>query len=389
MGSNKRLPISLLSWQSFILISYPSADILTKKLRMAKDFAFFMPNVLHVEKREDKGAAAMDGQLLARIANTIQNSSLHGWLVIDRNFKIVLINDAFCQLWHMNRDDLLGQSLLDVFYNGQKQDDDNNYYGPLIETMDTGREFRLSEACLSNPHDKAFIWYLTSTFLLRGTNDEPEYAVGIYVPINRFKIIEEKLDSINLSIIRAFCKAIGIRDTYTKQHSEHVAALMVELAEYMRLPREGITIAYLAGIVHDVGKLGVPEQVLNKPGCLTDSEYESVKRHAIKGADILSDIDGFSLIASIVRHHHERFDGRGYPEGLRGESIPIYSRMLAVCDAYDAMTSARCYRKPYNIRQALDEIRRCAGTQFDPEISDAFIRFMEQSSKTKAAVNNA
>ncbi|MPM86794.1 hypothetical protein SDC9_133886 [bioreactor metagenome] len=321
----------------------------------------------------------MDGQLFTRIAKAVQSSSLHGWLVIDRDFNIVFVNDTFCKLWHRDRDQLINKSLLDALYNGKKTDEDNNYHGPLIETMDTGREFPLLEACISNPYDKSYVWYLASTFVLRDSEDEPEYAVGVYVPIDKFKVIEAKLDVINLSIIKAFCKAIGIRDTYTKQHSEHVAALMVELAEFMKMARDGVTIAYLAGIVHDVGKIGVPERILNKPGSLNDNEYESVKRHAIKGADILSDIDGFEVIASIVRHHHERFDGLGYPAGLAGDAIPVYSRMLSVCDAYDAMTSARCYRKPYTVRQALDEIRRCAGTQFDPEISNAFIEFMEQS----------
>ncbi|MGI6093000.1 MAG: HD domain-containing phosphohydrolase [Negativicutes bacterium] len=321
----------------------------------------------------------MDGQLFTRIAQAVQSSSLHGWLVIDRSFKIVFVNDTFCKLWQIDHDKLINKSLLEVLYNGEKKAEDDTYHGPLIETMDTGREFPLLEACLINPFDKSYIWYLASTFLLRDSNDEPQYAVGVYVPIDKFKVIEAKLDVINLSIIKAFCKAIGIRDSYTKQHSEHVAALMVELAEFLQLPRDGVTIAYLAGIVHDVGKIGVPERILNKPGSLTDNEYESVKRHAIKGADILSDIDGFEDIASIVRHHHERYDGLGYPLGLAGDAIPVYSRMLSVCDAYDAMTSARCYRAPYSVRQALDEIKRCSGTQFDPEISKAFIKFMEQS----------
>lgn len=334
----------------------------------------------------------MDAQLFTRIADTVQNSSPHGWLVIDRDFKIVFVNNSFCELWHIDRSELLGQSLVDVFYGGKKQDDNNSYYGPLIETMDTGKAFPLVEACLANPYDNSFVWYLSSTFLLRDNNEDPEYAVGIYVGINKFKVIEKKLDAINMNIIRAFCKAIGIRDAYTKQHSEHVAALMVELAEYMKLPSEDVTISYLAGIVHDIGKIGVSEQILNKAGALTDNEYESVKRHSVKGADILSDIDGFDLISNIVRHHHERYDGRGYPSGLKSDEIPIYSRMMAICDAYDAMTSERCYRRPYTASQALDEIRRCAGTQFDPEISAVFIEYMEQSGRLsvdEAALLNA
>lgn len=363
------------------------SDNIGKYRFIAKEFDYICRMYIMCQNFDYRGAAAMDEQLFTRIAQAVQSSSLHGWLVIDRNFRIVFVNDTFCRLWHIDQDRLINKSLLNVLYNGKKVDEDNNYHGPLIETMDTGCEFPLLEACLTNPHDNSYIWYLASTFLLRDSEDEPEYAVGVYVPIDKFKVIEAKLDVINLSIIKAFCKAIGIRDTYTKQHSEHVAALMVELAEFMKLPRDGVTIAYLAGIVHDVGKIGVPERILNKPGALTDTEFESVKRHAIKGADILSDIDGFEVIASIVRHHHERFDGLGYPIGLAGDDIPVYSRMLSVCDAYDAMTSARCYREPYSVRQALDEIKRCSGTQFDPEICKIFIRFMEQS-RIKEKSNN-
>lgn len=321
----------------------------------------------------------MNGRLLQRIAAAVQAGLLHGWLVIDRDFRIICVNDAFCNLWGKSQADLVGQSVLHALFDGNKKDKDDNYHGPLIETMDTGVEFPMLEACISNHTDNSYLWYLASTVLLRDEDERPEYAVGVYVGIDKFKCIEKKLDSINVSIIRAFCRAIGLRDEYTKQHSENVASLMVKLAEFMKLSREAVTVSYLAGIVHDVGKIGVPERILNKPGRLTHGEYESVKRHAVKGADILSDIDGFEAIASIVRHHHERYDGTGYPAGLGGETIPLYSRMLSVCDAYDAMTTERCYREPYGIGQALREINRCSGTQFDPEISRAFVDFVSSS----------
>lgn len=318
----------------------------------------------------------MKKNILTRVAEAIQGSAMHAWLVIDRNYKIIFVNEAFCKLWKIPRKDLIGHSLLQVLFDGNKQDTAGAYHGPLIETMATGREFPAMEACIGNSRDRSYIWHLVSTFLLRDEENQPEYAVGIYVGIDKFKVLEKKLDSMNMDIIRAFCKAIGIRDAYTKQHSEHVATLMVELAEYMKLPAEAVTTAYLTGIVHDVGKIGVPEKILNKPGRLTAEEYEFVKRHSTRGADILTDIPGFGTIAGIVRYHHERFDGLGYPAGLKGEKIPLFSRMMSVCDAYDAMTSARCYREPLTVEQALGELSRCTGTQFDPAISDQFIQFI-------------
>ncbi|MEN6411445.1 MAG: HD domain-containing phosphohydrolase [Veillonellales bacterium] len=318
----------------------------------------------------------MKKNVLIRVAEAVQASSMHGWLVIDRNYRIVFVNDAFCKLWEMPKRDLIGQSLLKAIFDGRKQDDDGIYHGPLIETMDTGREFPAMEACIGNSRMHSYIWHLVSTFLLRDEEGQPEYAAGIYVGIDKFKVIEKQLDTMNMDIIRAFCKAIGIRDAYTKQHSEHVATLMVDLAEYMKLPAQAVTTAYLAGIVHDVGKIGVPEKILNKPGRLTGDEYEFVKRHSARGADILTDIPGFDNIADIVRHHHERFDGLGYPAGLKGDAIPLFSRMMSVCDAYDAMTSARCYREPLTLAQALAEVVRCTGSQFDPAVSEQFIQFI-------------
>ncbi|MDF2572552.1 MAG: Cyclic di-GMP phosphodieSPTERase [Sporomusa sp.] len=180
-----------------------------------------------------------------------------------------------------------------------------------------------------------------------------------------------------MSLIEAICHAISERDRYTAEHSKNVAHLMVGFAEYVQLPIEDVTIAYVVGIVHDVGKVSVPDYILNKPGSLTEEEFAVIKQHPDVGADILEDVEGLKKVAEIVRHHHERYDGQGYGTGLAGEAIPFFSRMLAVCDSFDAMTTVRCYRgEPYSIAKALEEISRCAGAQFDPAISRRFIDFI-------------
>ncbi|MEG6585334.1 HD domain-containing phosphohydrolase [Dendrosporobacter sp. 1207_IL3150] len=320
----------------------------------------------------------MEQNILARIAAVIQSSSVQGWLVVDRDFKVVHANEAYCQLWKTKSEEVIGKHILKLFFKGQKKDNRGNYLGPLIETIDTGREIALMEVCVTSQYNDANIWCLANTYLLRDSEGRIEYAVGTYLPIDKFKVIERRLDNINLDIIKAFCKAIGVRDAYTKQHSECVAYLMVELAEYLNLSPDEVTKAYLAGIVHDVGKIGVPERILGKPGRLSDEEFKIIKCHPVKGSEIIAEIDGLGAITSIVRHHHERYDGRGYPEGLAGENIPFLSRMLCICDAFDAMTSQRCYRDPYTTEQALEEIKRCAGLQFDPIISEQFITCMKK-----------
>ncbi len=185
-----------------------------------------------------------------------------------------------------------------------------------------------------------------------------------------------------MSIIEAFCHVIGERDRYTVEHSKNVARLMAGFAEYAELPVEDVTLAYVVGIVHDVGKVSVPDHILNKSGDLTDAEFAVIRKHPDVGADILDEVEGLNKIATIVRHHHERYDGNGYGTGLAGESIPFFSRMLSVCDSFDAMTTVRCYRRePFSIAKALDEIGRCAGSQFDPVISRCFIDFINDRQK--------
>lgn len=301
-----------------------------------------------------------------------------GWLLINRNFEIVYINEALCRLWQKDREELLGRSVLDLFYNGTKKIPAGHYHSPLLETIETGREFRGKEAYLCPSGANFPCWFTVDTYTFRDSQGIVQYALGTYTLIDRYKALETQLESINISIIKSFCKAIEARDAYTLRHNENVADLAVGLAEYLRLPTTDIMTVYLAGLVHDIGKIGVPESVLNKPGRLTDGEYAVIKHHPVIGADIVAEIDGFGAIAKIVRHHHERYDGRGYPDGLAGEQIPFFSRLLAVCDAYDAMTSVRCYRVPLNIESAVAEIAACAGSQFDPDIARCFIEYIRR-----------
>lgn len=319
----------------------------------------------------------MKEDLSYRIAEVIQTGLLHGVLVIDCNFNPVFLNHALCAMWDIKQQDVLNQSILDTLYSGNKKKINGDYQDPILETMDTGREISACEVYLQIPGSEERKWFLVNTFLLRDENGLLEYAVGNYIVIEKFKVLENKLDTVNMNIIKAFCKAIGVRDMYTMQHSENVAALIVGLTEYMQLSASEVTMAYLAGIVHDVGKIGISEEILNKPSRLTEVEYEIIKRHPSKGADILQELEEFTTLAQIVRHHHERYDGKGYPSGLQGESIPWISRMLTICDAYDAMISVRCYCSPHSVEEALAEIKKCAGLQFDPVLSNTFIDFIK------------
>ncbi len=170
-------------------------------------------------------------------------------------------------------------------------------------------------------------------------------------------------------------KALEYYDYYTRGHSENVANYAAKFAEWLKLEKDVIRKLYWAGLVHDVGKIFVAQQILNKNGYLSSEEYEYVKIHPVKSYELLVEA-GLEDIANIVRYHHERYDGKGYPEGLVGEQIPFESRILSLADSFDAMTSDRPYKKAMSIQEAVEEIRRCSGSQFDPKLSQEFVNMI-------------
>jgi putative nucleotidyltransferase with HDIG domain len=182
------------------------------------------------------------------------------------------------------------------------------------------------------------------------------------------------VNSLMMGLLHSLTSAVDAKDAYTCGHSERVALLSRHLAQQARLPEHDVERIYMAGLLHDVGKIGVPESVLQKTGRLTPEEFEAMKKHPAIGARILRDIKQIEDIIPGVLHHHERYDGKGYPAGLAGDSIPLMGRIICLADCFDAMTSNRTYRKALPLEVALTEIRRCSGTQFDPVLADAFLQ---------------
>ena len=186
-----------------------------------------------------------------------------------------------------------------------------------------------------------------------------------------------------LNALTALAYALEAKDKYTSGHSQRVAEISVAIAREMGLSRQDINKIRLAGLIHDIGKIGVRASVLNKPGRLNDDEYQHIKTHSEIGEHILTPIVEDEQILKTVRHHHERYDGTGYPDGLSGEQIPLGAKILAVADAYDAITSERPYRKAMSIQSACHEIELCKGSQFDPEVADTFLRIKKHSKLDK------
>jgi len=189
-----------------------------------------------------------------------------------------------------------------------------------------------------------------------------------------------------LSIIYALAATVDAKDHYTYGHSRKVSDYSVAIAEALGLPQDRIATIRAASLLHDIGKVGIPDSILSKQGPLTDEEWEPVKVHPKLGVEILRHIIDLVNCLPAILHHHERYDGKGYPSGLKGNNIPLEGRILAVADAYDAMTSPRPYREQLSSQQAINELKRCAGTQFDPELVDVFSKLIESTPSAKLEI---
>ena len=187
---------------------------------------------------------------------------------------------------------------------------------------------------------------------------------------------KEQLEQAYLDMVQTLRYTVEAKDSYTRGHSDRVSEYSVLIGEKLGLPAEQIKTLRIGGLFHDIGKIGIPDSILLKPAKLTDEEYSQIKNHPSIGAHILGSAAIFQDIIPIVKHHHERYDGNGYPSKLKGEEIPYLARIAAVADTFDAMTSRRSYRGPIDVEHVKEEIKRCEGTQFDPQIAEVFIEIL-------------
>ena len=197
------------------------------------------------------------------------------------------------------------------------------------------------------------------------------------VQYKKYKTIHEHDLNMISESIETFTGFIDAKDPYTNGHSKRVAQYTRLIAEEMGIEGEELDKVYYVALLHDCGKIGVPDNILGKPGRLTEEEFEVIKSHTTHGSDILSHFKSLPDVDEGARYHHERYDGKGYPEGKKGEDIPLIARMICVADSYDAMNSNRVYRKKLTKEDIINEIEKNKGTQFDPKIADVFLKLMK------------
>ncbi|HEX9696411.1 MAG TPA: HD-GYP domain-containing protein [Actinomycetota bacterium] len=204
------------------------------------------------------------------------------------------------------------------------------------------------------------------------------YSVEVFVRKTRDQVgaleaANVRLSAVNAGLTETLASVVDARDMYLYRHSHAASGYTERIARRMALPEEDVQLAKQGALLHDIGKVGIPEAILRKPAALDDDERSIMNSHSEIGSEILLRTHELSVVAAIVRAHHERYDGKGYPDGLTGSEIPVGARIVAVLEAFDAMISDRPYRKGRPIDEALEEIHRCSGTQFDPRVVKAFL----------------
>jgi putative two-component system response regulator len=199
----------------------------------------------------------------------------------------------------------------------------------------------------------------------------------------RLKRFTDDLESVH-DIIRSLAMTIEARDSATGGHCQRLAQYATVLGSALDLADDELQVLRDGGFLHDIGKVAIPDLILLKPGPLTPAERERMKRHTLIGDALCGRFRSLGRVRAIVRHHHERLDGSGYPDGLKGEEIPLGARVVAVCDAFDAMISDRPYKAAMSVEDALTELRSCAGTQFDPAVVDAFALVVSERERTRS-----
>jgi len=332
----------------------------------------------------------MDNERQRELTDALLEQLPLGVILADKNGDMVFINRAAEKIRKIQRDKLMGHNIADC----HKKTSQPNV-SRAVETIMTKPDTSFKRMVEDKENGKYYI----NTYA--GVVDDQNKSIGLVVlsedvsekrkleleRVTAYRMMQESSDSLKrryhellVVSLETITNLLEKRDPYTSDHSANVCRYALKMYEH----RYGIGMDYdtlrTAAILHDIGKVGIPDVILKKNGKLTESEFEVIKRHSSIAEDILRPLDAGSDISKVVRHHHEHYDGSGYPDGLHGDQIPMLSRIIAIADAYDAMRSDRPYRKALSFQDAIDEIVAYVGKQFDPEWTKIFLELANTGS---------
>lgn len=326
------------------------------------------------------------------IASTIQKQEVYGYIMFDNNRKYMGCNKtaqnvfpgiAECKVDHSIQGtesvEMIAKWLKSYVDNGEEKQEyksGDRYYEIKVSRVWYREKARGYVVEIKDDTDRAKYMDLLSNY-------NTELLEKVTEQTGELIKQQQKINALFVQTVTALSEAVDAKDRYTSGHSKRVAEYAGMIAERLGKTKEEQEEIYRAGLLHDVGKIRVPEEIINKAGKLTDEEFNTIKIHSVTGYHILSGISGSEQIALAAKYHHERYDGKGYPNGLAGEQIPEVARILGVADSYDAMTSNRSYRKglPQDVVRA--EIEKGRGTQFDPKIADVMLEMIDKDKEYK------
>jgi PAS domain S-box-containing protein/putative nucleotidyltransferase with HDIG domain len=319
------------------------------------------------------------------------DSMPYGIILLDKEHNIIRVNNYISALTGLSYKEIIGEKCYKVIFGK----DESTERCPLPATSNIRGsetfEFHIPR------FNKDFIGYvkpvagkenLVDTFVLSLVDiteikdKEKKLTKSRDAFINMLKDLDisfKELEKLYNSLIRAFVNAIDAKSPWTKGHSERVTDYAISIAKEMALKEKEIETLRIAALLHDIGKIGTYDVILDKPGKLTDEEFALIKMHPVRGEEILRPIGQLQSLLPIIRHHHERIDGKGYPDKLKGKEIPLLARIICVADSFDSMTSDRPYRPAPPKEYAISEINKCSGTQFDIQAAEAFLKVLSKS----------
>ncbi len=302
----------------------------------------------------------------SELTSVLVNNSPLAYIILNKHLEVMFINEYFLKLRQYKKHDVLGEKCYNLSNNGVPC----QICAVKNALRTKTRQYVLRKDTLASGAIRYMDDYaIPLTYNAKG---EVEYILEMMINRTDEMKLRKQLDENFKEIVRSLTALLGAKDAYTASHSLSVRSLSVKLAQAMGMDSEFLLDIDFAASLHDIGKVEIPNGIINKPGRLTEDEFAIIKRHPLASHELIKTLSGFKSVKDYVLYHHERFDGRGYPGGIAGDNIPLGARVIAVADTYDAMTSTRSYRKALDHEVAMQEILKNAGTQFDPLVVQAF-----------------